>query len=66
MIAERRKRMSNYIEEYIKRMKDCANGNCDGCTFQYEGLTNTEECKEDLIYDGAELIKELLKRLGIE
>lgn len=36
----------------------CANGNCKGCTYQYEGLTNTEECKEDLLYDAAEQLED--------
>lgn len=36
----------------------CVNGNCKGCTYQYEGLTNTEECKEDLLYDAAEQLED--------
>lgn len=56
--------MSNYIEEYIKRMKDCANGNnCESCPYQYEGLTNTETCKEDLLYDAAEEFERLYSRI---
>lgn len=37
--------MSSVYSSYIKRMRMCANENCKGCTYQYEGLTNTEECK---------------------
>lgn len=56
--------MSNYIEEFIKRMKDCANGNnCESCPYQYEGLTETETCKEDLIYDAAEEFERLYSRI---
>lgn len=45
--------MSSVYSSYIKRMRMCANENCKGCTYQYEGLVNTEECKEDLLYDAA-------------
>lgn len=50
--------MSSVYSNYIKRMRMCANENCKGCTYQYEGLTNTEECKEDLIYDAAEQLED--------
>ncbi len=50
-------------EELINRMRMCVNGNCEGCTYEYEGLTNTEECKEDLISDAADAIEELQKAL---
>ena len=56
--------MSNYIEEFIKRMKDCANGNnCESCPYQYEGLTETETCKGDLLYDAAEEFERLYSRI---
>lgn len=50
--------MSSVYSNYIKRMRMCANGNCKGCTYQYEGLTNTESCKEDLLYDAAEQLED--------
>ena len=55
---ERRIGMSSVYSSYIKRMRMCANGNCKGCTYQYEGLTNTEECKEDLLYDAAKQLED--------
>ena len=50
--------MSSVYSSYIKRMRMCVNENCEGCTYQYEGLTNTEECKEDLLYDAAEQLED--------
>lgn len=50
--------MSSVYSNYIKRMRMCANENCKGCTYAYEGLTNTEECKEDLLYDAAEQLED--------
>ena len=50
--------MSSVYASYIKRMRMCANGNCKGCTYAYEGWTNTEECKEDLLYDAAEQLED--------
>lgn len=51
-------------EELIKRMQMCTNGNCEGCTYQYVGLTNTEECKEDLLYDVADALEAAEKRIA--
>lgn len=56
--AERRIGMSSVYSNYVKRMRMCVNGNCKGCTYQYEGLTNTEECKEDLLYDAAKQLED--------
>jgi hypothetical protein len=50
--------MSSVYSNYVKRMRMCANENCKGCTYQYEGLTNTEECKEDLLYDAANALED--------
>ena len=50
--------------ELVKRMRMCVNENCEGCTYQYEGLTNTDECKEDLLHDAADALEAADKRIA--